>query len=195
MFTGIIENTSKLVKIEHRLKNYTLVFQSKINVGKNDIGTSISIDGVCLTLVKVINKKKVKLLFFNASPETLKLTTLRFRKIGDFLNLERSLKFGDEIAGHFVQGHIDDIGKIISIIKNKNSWVFWIGIKKKFKKYLIKKGSVTVNGISLTLNEFKNNSFRVDIIPHTYKKTNMKFLKKNMLVNIEYDLLVKFLKK
>ena len=124
MFTGIIENTSKLVKIEHRLKNYTLVFQSKINVGKNDIGTSISIDGVCLTLVKIINKKKVKLLFFNASPETLKLTTLRFRKIGDFLNLERSLKFGDEIAGHFVQGHIDDIGKIISIIKNKNSWVW-----------------------------------------------------------------------
>ena len=115
--------------------------------------------------------------------------------VGTILNLEKSLKFGDEIAGHFLQGHVDDTGKILSVNKNKNSWIFWIKFKSKFKKYLINKGSIAINGVSLTINEIKNSSIRVDIIPHTFDKTNFKFLKKNMDVNLEYDLLMKFLKK
>ena len=94
-----------------------------------------------------------------------------------------------------MQGHVDDTGKVLSVKKNKNSWIFWITIKSKFKKYLINKGSIAINGVSLTINEIKKNRIRIDIIPHTFNKTNFKFLKKNMIVNLEYDLLMKFLKK
>lgn len=195
MFTGIIQNISKLEKIDHRSKNYTFILNSNLSFNKNDLGTSISVDGVCLTLVKVLKFKKINKLFFNISPETLKISSLKFKKKGDLFNLEKSLKYGDEIAGHFVQGHVDDVGKVISITKNKNSWCFWFKIKKKFNKFLIKKGSIAINGVSLTINEIKNSAFRVDIIPHTFKKTNFSILKKNMIVNVEFDLLIKFLKK
>lgn len=195
MFTGIIQNTSRLEKIDHQLKNYTFVLNSNLSIGKKDIGTSISVDGVCLTLVKVSKIKKNNKLYFNISPETLKISSLKLKKKGDLLNLEKSLKHGDEIAGHFVQGHVDDIGKVVSIKKNKNSWCFWFKIKNNFSKFLIKKGSIAINGVSLTINEIKKNNFRADIIPHTFKKTNLRFLKKNMIVNIEFDLLIKFLRK
>ena len=125
MFTGIIQNISKLEKIDHRSKNYTFILNSNLSFNKNDLGTSISVDGVCLTLVKVLKFKKINKLFFNISPETLKISSLKFKKKGDLFNLEKSLKYGDEIAGHFVQGHVDDVGKVISITKNKNSWCFW----------------------------------------------------------------------
>ncbi|MAK12933.1 MAG: riboflavin synthase [Candidatus Pelagibacter sp.] len=196
MFTGIIQSTAKLNQIVNKNNNYTFVLESNLRLIKKDIGTSIAIDGVCLTLTKIQkqseNKKK---LFFNISPETLKISSLQNKGVGTILNLEKSLKFGDEIAGHFLQGHVDDTGKILSVNKNKNSWIFWIKFKSKFKKYLINKGSIAINGVSLTINEIKNSSIRVDIIPHTFDKTNFKFLKKNMDVNLEYDLLMKFLKK
>ena len=142
---------------------------------------------------KISNKKNY--IFFNISPETLKISSLKKKIIGTILNLEKSLKFGDEIAGHFLQGHVDDTGKVLSVKKNYNSWIFWIAIRPKFKKYIINKGSIAINGVSLTINEIKKNKIRVDIIPHTFNKTNFKFLKKNMIVNLEYDLLMKFLKK
>ncbi len=196
MFTGIIQSTAKLNKIISKKNNYTYVLESNQSFNKKDIGTSIAIDGVCLTLVnykKISNKKKY--IFFNISPETLKISSLKNKNIGTILNLEKSLKFGDEIAGHFLQGHVDDIGKVIFVKKNYNSWIFWITIRAKFKKYIINKGSIAINGVSLTINEIKKNKIRVDIIPHTFNKTNFNFLKKNMIVNIEYDLLMKFLKK
>lgn len=194
MFTGIIEGTANLKKISKNKNNFSYIFSCKLPVKKKDIGTSISINGVCLTLVKFSKKKRNNDLYFDISPETLKITNLINSKVGDLFNIEKSLKFGDEIAGHFVQGHVDDIGKIKSFIKIKNSWQIWIQIKSKFKKFLITKGSVSVNGISLTINNIKNNMFRVDIIPHTFNKTNLNKLKKNSTVNIEYDLLIKFLK-
>jgi riboflavin synthase len=196
MFTGIIQSTAKLNQIVNKNNNYTFVLESNLRLIKKDIGTSIAIDGVCLTLIKIQNKSESKKkLFFNISPETLKISSLQNKGVGTVLNLEKSLKFGDEIAGHFMQGHVDDTGKILSINKNKNSWIFWIKFKSKFKKYLVNKGSIAINGVSLTINEIKNSNIRVDIIPHTFDKTNFKFLKKNMVVNLEYDLLMKFLKK
>ena len=196
MFTGIIQSTAKLNQIVNKNNNYTFVLESNLRLIKKDIGTSIAIDGVCLTLIKIqkLSESKKKL-FFNISPETLKISSLQNKELGTVLNLEKSLKFGDEIAGHFLQGHVDDTGKILSVNKNKNSWIFWIKFKSKFKKYLINKGSIAINGVSLTINEIKNSSIRVDIIPHTFDKTNFKFLKKSMVVNLEYDLLMKFLKK
>jgi riboflavin synthase len=196
MFTGIIQSTAKLNQIVNKNNNYTFVLESNLRLIKKDIGTSIAIDGVCLTLTKIRKQSESKKkLFFNISPETLKISSLQNKGVGTILNLEKSLKFGDEIAGHFLQGHVDDTGKILSVNKNKNSWIFWIKFKSKFKKYLINKGSIAINGVSLTINEIKNSSIRVDIIPHTFDKTNFKFLKKNMDVNLEYDLLMKFLKK
>ena len=196
MFTGIIQSTAKLNQIVNKNNNYTFVLESNLRLIKKDIGTSIAIDGVCLTLTKIQKQSESKKkLFFNISPETLKISSLQNKGVGTILNLEKSLKFGDEIAGHFLQGHVDDTGKILSINKNKNSWIFWIKFKSKFKKYLVSKGSIAINGVSLTINEIKNSSIRVDIIPHTFDKTNFKFLKKNMDVNLEYDLLMKFLKK
>ena len=196
MFTGIIQSTAKLNQIVSKNNNYTFVLESNLRLIKKDIGTSIAIDGVCLTLTKIQKQSESKKkLFFNISPETLKISSLQNKGVGTILNLEKSLKFGDEIAGHFLQGHVDDTGKILSVNKNKNSWIFWIKFKSKFKKYLVSKGSIAINGVSLTINEIKNSSIRVDIIPHTFDKTNFKFLKKNMDVNLEYDLLMKFLKK
>ena len=196
MFTGIIQSTAKLNKVSSKKDNYTYILESNLKLNKKDIGTSISIDGVCLTLVKfkkISNKKNY--IFFNISPETLKISSFKKKKVGSILNLEKSLKFGDEIAGHFLQGHVDDTGKVLFVKKNKNSWVFWVSIKAKYKKYLINKGSIAINGVSLTINEIKKNRIRIDIIPHTFDKTNFKLLKKNMIVNLEYDLLMKFLKK
>lgn len=196
MFTGIIQNQAKLIKIDNVSKNYTLIVESDIELKKRDIGTSIAIDGVCLTLIKYkIIKKKKNQLFFNISPETLKISNLDKKELGYIFNLEKSLKYGDEIAGHFVQGHVDDTGKIYSISKIRNSWKFWIIINNKFRKYLIKKGSVAINGVSLTINDIKKNLLRIDIIPHTFKKTNFAHLIKGSRVNLEYDLLIKYLKK
>jgi len=196
MFTGIIQNQAKLIKIDNVSKNYTLIVESDIELKKRDIGTSIAIDGVCLTLIKYkIIKKKKNQLFFNISPETLKISNLDKKELGYIFNLEKSLKYGDEIAGHFVQGHVDDTGKIYSISKIRNSWKFWIMINNKFRKYLIKKGSVAINGVSLTINDIKKNLLRIDIIPHTFKKTNFAHLSKGSRVNLEYDLLIKYLKK
>ena len=196
MFTGIIQNQAKLIKIDNVSKNYTLKVESDVELKKRDIGTSIAIDGVCLTLIKYkIIKKKKKRLFFNISPETLKISNLDKKELGYIFNLEKSLKYGDEIAGHFVQGHVDDTGKIYSISKIRNSWKFWIIINNKFRKYLIKKGSVAINGVSLTINDIKKNLLRIDIIPHTFKKTNFAHLSKGSRVNLEYDLLIKYLKK
>ncbi|MBL6758155.1 MAG: riboflavin synthase [Pelagibacteraceae bacterium] len=196
MFTGIIQNQAKLIKIDNVSKNYTLIVESDIELKKRDIGTSIAIDGVCLTLIKYkIIKKKKNQLFFNISPETLKISNLDKKELGYIFNLEKSLKYGDEIAGHFVQGHVDDTGKIYSISKIRNSWKFWIIINNKFRKYLIKKGSVAINGVSLTINDIKKNLLRIDIIPHTFKKTNFAHLSKGSRVNLEYDLLIKYLKK
>ena len=156
MFTGIIKNTSKLEQVINKSKNYTFILSSDLNLSRKDIGTSISIDGVCLTLVKIVKFNKLKKLYFNISPETLNVSSLKYKKKGDILNLEKSLKYGDEIAGHFVQGHIDDIGIILSKQIYENSWSFWIKVKKKFSKFLIKKGSASRNGVSLTINEIKN---------------------------------------
>ena len=196
MFTGIIQNQAKLIKIDNVSKNYTLIVESDVELKKRDTGTSIAIDGVCLTLIKYkIIKKKKNQLFFNISPETLKISNLDKKELGYIFNLEKSLKYGDEIAGHFVQGHIDDTGKIYSISKIRNSWKFWIIINNKFRKYLIKKGSVAINGVSLTINDIKKNLLRIDIIPHTFKKTNFAHLSKGSRVNLEYDLLIKYLKK
>ena len=196
MFTGIISKTSKIVSATSNKNGMFLEIENKIKKAKIGLpaealakeGESISINGVCSTV-----KKAGKILAFDYMPETLKLTNLAQLKKGDIVNLEQSLRFGDTLSGHIVLGHIDGKGKIESIQKEGNSLAFEIRIPNKaFKKFLIYKGSVAVEGISLTIAKVLKDSFTVKIIPHTLENTNLKFKKKGDLLNIEFDILAKY---
>ena len=190
MFNGIIFNKGRIKKIKKRSKGINLFVESKIKLSVNDIGVSISCDGVCLTLISL--KKNV--LEFYLSNETLEKSKFSKIKIGHQINLELPLKYGQKISGHICQGHVDTVGKVISITKVDKSRVFKIKIFKSFKKYIVQKGSILINGISLTISKIGINFFEVWIIPHTFNLTNLSVTKKNDLVNIEFDILGKYIK-
>jgi len=191
MFTGIIKKTGLIKRIENLRKGKRIFIESALKLNrKNDIGSSISCSGVCLTIEK-IKKKRIS---FYLSNETLRLTTFKNLKLNQVVNLEQSLKFGKRISGHFVQGHVDDI----CIVKNKKivgkSWYLYFSLKKKLKKFLVKKSSIAINGVSLTIAKIFNNSFLIVVIPHTLKLTNLKNVKKNDIVNVEIDIFAKYIK-
>ena len=157
---------------------------------KCELGSSISCSGACLSLEKY-NGNISK---FYLSKETLKRTIFKFSKIGDIINLEKSMKFGNRISGHFVQGHVDitsQVGKITYIGK---SWLISVKLLNKYKKYLVEKGSITINGVSLTIAKIIKNNFKISIVPHTLKLTNLVNLKTKDTVNIEFDVLGKYIK-
>ena len=191
MFTGIIKKTAKVISNPKKNKGYELVLLSNLKCKKKDIGSSICVNGVCLTLTSFINKN----LFFFISYKTFELTNFKYLKKNSIVNLERSLKFGDEIAGHFVQGHIDIIGKIKSIKKQLKTWTIAVSISPNYSNYLIDKGSISINGVSLTFVKVNKNIFTLVIIPHTLKETNLINLTKNDIVNIEFDIVIKYLNK
>ena len=191
MFNGIIFDTGKVYKISKRKKGINLFIKSSINLKKKDIGTSISCDGVCLTLISCKNN----IVEFYLSNETLIKSKFKKIKIGNIVNLELPLKFGQRLSGHICQGHVDTVAKVIKIKKIDKSYVFEFKIKKKYIKDLVQKGSILINGISLTISKINKNSFETWVIPHTLKLTNLLNLKKNDLVNIEIDILAKYVKK
>jgi riboflavin synthase len=196
MFTGIIKNTGIIKDFRKKNNGYYLSIISNLNVKKNDIGTSISCSGVCLTLVKFIKNKKNNEFFFYLSIHTVSISAFKYLKSGNIVNLEKSMKYGDEFAGHFVQGHADTKAKVISIDKkNSNSWIIFFNITKELNKFLIEKGSIAINGISLTIAKIFTGKFKVVIIPHTLLNTNLLTLQKNDYVNIEIDLIAKTLLK
>ncbi|KKS50179.1 MAG: Riboflavin synthase alpha chain [Candidatus Nomurabacteria bacterium GW2011_GWA2_43_66] len=157
-------------------------------LGKVKLGESISVNGVCST-VKKLNKN----ISFEYMPETLSLTNLSFLKKGDTVNIEPSMRLGDSISGHIVLGHVDGKGEILNIRKEGNSQVFEIKIPaKNFRQFLVYKGAVTVEGVSLTVTRISKNSFFVKIIPHTLKYTNIKHKRKGDFVNLEFDILAKY---
>ena len=157
---------------------------------KNEIGSSISCSGVCLTL----ENYKMNISKFYLSKETLNRSIFKSSKKNDIVNLEKSLKFGNRVYGHFVQGHVDITSKVLNITKLSKSWLVTFHLSRKYKKYIIEKGSVTINGVSLTIVKIFNNSFQISIIPHTLKHTNLFNLRINDKVNIEFDLLGKYIK-
>jgi riboflavin synthase len=196
MFTGIIKNTGIIKELQKKNNGYYLSVISNLSFTKKDIGTSIACSGVCLTLTKIIKNKKRNELFFYLSNHTVITSAFKHLKPGDVINLEKSLKYGDEFAGHFVQGHVDTTIKVLSInSNNKKSWIIIFNIPKKFKKFLIEKGSIAINGVSLTIAKIFPNKFKVVIIPHTLQNTNLLKLKKNNYVNVEIDLIAKTLLK
>jgi len=191
MFNGIIKHTGKINKIYKKNNNCIIEIFSKIKFRKSEIGDSISCSGACLTL----EKYRGSLIEFYISKETLKRTNFKSSNKGDLVNLEKSLKFGDRISGHFVQGHVDTTSTVKKINFVGKSWFVNFKLSNKYKKYLIQKGSITIDGISLTISKILRDGFQIVIIPHTIKLTNLMYLKEKDVVNVEFDVLGKYIKK
>ena len=190
MFNGIIYNQGIVTNILKRPKGINIFIKSDFKLSNKDIGLSIACDGVCLTLISY----KSKIMEFYLSKETIIRSRFKFLKIKDIINLELPLKYGTKISGHICQGHIDTIGRVFFIKKIDQSYLFDFEIPKKEKKHLIEKASICVNGISLTISKVSKNGFQIWVIPHTYKETNLSSLKKKSLVNIEIDILSKYVR-
>ena len=192
MFNGIIFNTGKVKSLVKSKKSIFIKIQTKLPVRKKDIGSSISCNGVCLTVVKIIKNY----LFFYISEETLRKSNLQFLKVDELINLERSITFGQKISGHFIQGHVDTTAKINKIDFTDKSWILRLALKdKKLKKFLEEKASISINGVSLTISKVTNDFFEIYVIPHTLKLTNLRYLKINNIVNVELDILSKYIYK
>mgnify|MGYP001604190499 FL=1 len=194
MFTGIIEGIGKIEKISKNTKNRSAI-QMTVNLGKYakglKIGQSVSLNGVCLTATKLTKSNCI----FEMIEETTNKTDLGNLKPGDIVNIERSLRTGDRLEGHFVLGHVDGVG-IIKKIQNKPKEVqVWFEVPKELSKYVVKKGSIAVDGISLTVVDIKNNLASVCLIPHTIEITNFKTKNVGDKINIETDILGKYILK
>ena len=189
MFNGIIRNLGKVKYIKKNKNSIILGIKSDLHLNKKNIGSSISCDGVCLTLTD-INKR---ILYFYLSKETIKRSNFSRIKINSIINLEKSLKYGDELSGHYTQGHVDTVGKIKKIKKIDKTWILIINISKKFMRLIVEKASIHINGVSLTVSKKRRNSFEINIIPHTLKLTNLKKLKTGDLLNIEFDIFSKYI--
>ena len=189
MFNGIIFSTGVVEKIFKAKNSYEVVLKTKFRFKKSDIGSSVACNGTCLTLIKINGS----LITFYLSKETLKKTNFMNIKKGDIINIEKSLLYGAKISGHYVQGHADTTAKILKIFIEDKTWVVIFVVGKPFSKYLIEKGSIAINGVSLTISKILKNKFEINIIPHTLKLTNLINLKKNDYVNIEFDIFSKYL--
>ena len=188
MFTGITKGIGRIEKISKEDKLKKVSIKAPIS-WKFFGGESVSVSGVCST---VISSKK-NIFDVEYMPETLSKTTADIFKAGDEVNLEKSLKVGDSLDGHFVYGHIDATGKILEVRKEGESVVLSIFLPKDIAKYVVNKGSVAIDGISLTISKKMKDRFEVSLIPHTIKNTTLKKLVKNDLVNIETDILSKII--
>ena len=190
MFNGIIFNKGSITKVSRRSNGINIFIKSNLKLGKKDIGVSVACDGVCLTLIEI----KKKIMEFYLSNETVKRSKFKHLKLNDLINLELPLKYGQKISGHICQGHVDTTGKILSIKKIDKSFIFDFEINSKERKNLIEKASICINGISLTISKITKKGFQIWIIPHTFNLTNLSKLKKGSLVNIEIDILSKYVK-
>ena len=190
MFNGIIFNKGSITKILKRPKGINIFIKSDLKLSMRDIGISVACDGVCLTLISIKNK----IMEFYLSDETINRSKFNFIKLKDKINLELPLQYGQKISGHICQGHVDTIGKVLSIKKIDKSYLFDFQISKKERKNIIEKASIGINGISLTISKVTSKGFQIWIIPHTYKLTNLSSLKKDSFVNVEIDILSKYVR-
>lgn len=191
MFTGIIEEIGIVKEFKTSADNALIVVECKKVLEDTKLGDSIAINGVCQTVTALSENS------FSAevSSKTISVTTFSTLKSGERVNLERALTISSRLGGHMVTGHIDGKAKIIKIEKKSNFYNLKLEIEKEFIKYIAKKGSVTINGISLTIAESISNTFEIAIIPHTFENTNLSVLKEGAFVNIEFDVLAKYVEK
>ena len=189
MFTGIIENLAKIISIKKSKSNLDITLSSSLT-SEFKIDQSISHNGICLTVINIDGNNYT----VTAIEETINKTTINSWKKGDSVNLERAMKLGDRLDGHMIQGHVDQIGTCVDITTKDGSWEYAIQYEKS-ENLTVEKGSIAVNGVSLTVIDSKTNSFKVAIIPYTYEHTNFKTLRKGDLINLEFDILGKYLYK
>jgi len=182
MFTGLVED---LGKVEFITGGH-LVVSSKLDGIK--IGDSIAVNGVCLTVTNIESDK----LSFDVSQETLKRSNLSYLNRGDWVNLERALSLGSRLGGHILQGHVDTTLRILELYETNNHWFLRIELPSEFSPFVVEKGSIGVDGISLTVNYVDDRSFSINVIPHTYQNTNLRFKKVGALVNVEFDIVGKY---
>ena len=194
MFTGIITSTGRIKKIEKNTKNRSAIKVS-VDLGKDSrglkIGQSVALNGVCLSATKISKN----ICTFEMIDETMKKTDLGNLNVGSIVNVERSLKVGDRLEGHFVLGHVDGVAKIEKIEQKPKEVKVWFKIPNNLKKYVVKKGSISLDGISLTVVDVKNDLGSVCLIPHTVEITNFKTKKIGDKLNIETDVLGKYILK
>jgi riboflavin synthase len=191
MFTGLIEGTGKVKGISPIGDDMVLTLQPLFDVSDCRVGDSLAVSGVCLTITGI----KDGAFTLDVSAETLSQSTLGRLRPGDEVNLERALRLTDRLGGHLVSGHVEGVGKILKKMAKQRSWLFRIGIEKDLGKYTIEKGSIAVDGISLTINRCQNTYFEVNIIPQTAQETTILRKKVGDLVNIETDLIGKYVEK
>jgi len=191
MFTGLIEGTGKVVKVEPRGKDMRLSIESSFDLEGLEIGESLSVDGVCLTVVTWERRSFT----VDVSQETLSRSILEQRRVGDHVNLERALRLGDRLGGHLVNGHIDGKARVISRKRRGESVVLEFEVDGSLARYIIEKGSVAINGVSLTVNRCDEKSFEVNVVPHTARVTTIGKLKEGNQVNIEVDMIGKYVEK
>ena len=189
MFTGIIESIAVISKIEKKQENLNITLKSSL-ASTFKIDQSISHNGICLTVVYIKNNEYV----VTAIDETIQKSSIGDWRSGDLINLERAMKIGDRLDGHMIQGHVDQIGKCSKIIQKNGSWVFTIQYSKT-NNVTVEKGSIAINGISLTVINSNESDFSVAIIPYTYEHTNFKNLNTGDSVNLEFDILGKYIAK
>ena len=191
MFTGIIQNLGKAINFT----NGALEVTTSLDLSDCNIGSSICCNGVCLTATEIKSIGKEYYFKVNIGEETQQRTTFSnnlFNKLIS-INLEKSLKIGDEISGHFVYGHVDRTTELLKVNNFNNSWEFCFkNFQDESKKYIVDKASIAINGISLTIANVSADSFSISVIPHTYENTNLKFINENDIVNIEFDYLARF---
>ena len=190
MFTGIIEELGVIKQLNKKLDNLEITIETKFTP-ELKIDQSVAHNGICLTVVD-INKNDYTV---TAIKETLDKTNLNTLNIGSLVNLERAMKLGERLDGHIVQGHIDQTAICTHIDNASGSWIFTFEYRAKENNITIEKGSITINGVSLTVINSKKNVFSVAIIPYTYEHTNFKNLKMDSVVNLEFDVIGKYVKK
>ena len=191
MFSGIIENKG-IVKEFVKLEDYRLILETDLSFKDVKKGSSVCCNGVCLTVTSKKKLSKKTTLCFDVSKETVNCTNFNQIKLGDLINIEKSLRVGDEISGHFVFGHVDETAELVSLKKIGGSYEIKLKVSEKIKKFIAKKGSVAINGISLTINSIKRNEISLNIIPYTWNKTNLHKLKKGERINLEVDMLARY---
>ena len=190
MFTGIIEAFAKVKTLDKVGENLQIKFECNL-AEELKIDQSVSHNGVCLT----VEKCEGNYYSVTAIKETLDKTNLGQLKVGDLVNIERAMKFGDRLDGHIVQGHVDQTAKCISVKTLDGSWNYTFKYNKNSNNITIEKGSITVNGVSLTVVDSKENEFSVAIIPYTYENTNFKIIEVGQTVNLEFDMIGKYIAK
>ena len=191
MFTGIIEGLGTIAGIRSSGQGTRLTVEADFSLDQTKVGDSISVSGACLTAVKIDGKR----FEVDVSPETLQITTFGQAKVGERLNIERALRLSDRIDGHLVSGHIDGTGIVKERETLSNAIIITIGVDASLTQYMIAKGSVAVDGISLTINTRESDSFSVSVIPHTARLTTIGFKNKGDRVNIETDMIGKYVER